>query len=183
MRVWAPTARAVTLRLFDGPTGGHPASEVAMIEGEGTGVWTAQGGADWQERYYQYAVEVFHPWADGAPPSGSGNIVTSIATDPYSRSLAADGERTHICDIEHAPELKPAGWDQLRKSATTGSGSPPGSEPTDMAVYELHVRDFSAMDSSVPPELRGKYGAFGASHSHAVKHLTALAGAGLNPKP
>ena len=31
---------------------------------------------------------------------------------------------------------------------------------TDISVYELHVRDFSASDASVPERLRGKYRAF-----------------------
>jgi pullulanase len=35
------------------------------------------------------------------------------------------------------------------------------------------------MDESVPWELRGKYGAFGATESTPVKHLAALAAAGL----
>ena len=167
IRLWAPTARRVTLRVFDRPSGGECAFEVGMREEAGSGVWIAEGGADWEGRYYQYELEVFHPWADGE----GGNVCVCHATDPYSRSLGADGERTHICDV-HAPELKPPGWDALVKPAT-------GSEPTDMAIYELHVRDFSALDESTPWDVRGKYLAFAERDSVPCRHLAGLADAGL----
>jgi pullulanase len=119
LRVWAPTAKSMTLHLFDQPHGGDAVAVLAMSEDARSGVWTAEGGPDWNGKYYQYAVEVYHPWGGGAPPSGAGNVVTSYATDPYSRSLAADGERTHICDVANAPELKPPGWDYLRKPTSS----------------------------------------------------------------
>ena len=46
-------------------------------------------------------------------------------------------------------------------------------------VYELHVRDFSASDPSVPSELRGKYLAFAREGTRCDKHLRALAAAGV----
>ena len=171
VRLWAPTAKSVHLRLFSEARGGVPEHVIPMTEDATSGVWTTEGDGDWVGKYYQYAVEVYHPWADGAPPSGCGNLVTSIVTDPYSRSLSANGVRTHIADLD-APELKPSGWDYLQK--------PPASyEPTDSAIYELHIRDFSALDETVPSDLRGKYGAFGATDSTPVKHLAGLAAAGL----
>jgi pullulanase/glycogen debranching enzyme len=50
---------------------------------------------------------------------------------------------------------------------------------TDMAIYELHVRDFSATDTSVPPAVRGKYLAFCEDASMGMKHLSALAESGI----
>ncbi|KAG1679653.1 hypothetical protein FOA52_006170 [Chlamydomonas sp. UWO 241] len=46
------------------------------------------------------------------------------------------------------PALKPAGWDSHAVA--------PLHQWTDISVYELHVRDFSATDSSVPEALRGE---------------------------
>ncbi|HYU86757.1 MAG TPA: pullulanase-type alpha-1,6-glucosidase, partial [Kribbellaceae bacterium] len=46
-------------------------------------------------------------------------------------------------------------------------------------IYELHVRDFSATDTTVPAAHRGKYLAF-ADDGAGTKHLKALAAAGLN---
>jgi pullulanase len=48
-----------------------------------------------------------------------------------------------------------------------------------MVVYELHVRDFSINDASVPERLRGKYGAFTRTDSNGMRHLAALAKSGL----
>jgi pullulanase-type alpha-1,6-glucosidase len=127
-------------------------------------------------KYYQYEIETYHPWGGGAPDGGLGGVVTSYVTDPYSRSLSADGERTHICDV-NAPELKPTGWDSLKKPKPPGGGEV--FEPTDMAIYELHVRDFSALDESTPDALRGKYAAFTCDGSVPVRHLENLAKAGL----
>lgn len=50
------------------------------------------------------------------------------------------------------PDLAPEGW--------AAEASPPQVPATDISVYELHIRDFSASDASVPQDLRGKYGAF-----------------------
>jgi pullulanase-type alpha-1,6-glucosidase len=51
--------------------------------------------------------------------------------------------------------------------------------PSDLSIYELHVRDFSINDPSVPAAKRGKYLAFTEAGSHGMRHLTALAAAGL----
>jgi len=42
--------------------------------------------------------------------------------------------------------------------------SPPILQRTDISIYELHIRDFSAMDPSVPERLRGRYLAFSPQH-------------------
>ncbi len=46
-------------------------------------------------------------------------------------------------------------------------------------LYELHVRDFSATDETVPAELRGTYAAFTQKRSDGMKHLTTLGLAGV----
>ena len=170
VRLWAPTARDVRFKLFDLPSGGDPAFESAMRE-SADGVWTVVGPADWEGKYYQFEVDVFHPWGGGV----AGSFVKSTATDPYSRSLSADGERSHIVDLD-APELKPAGWDDAERWKR---GCVQSAEPTDYAIYELHVRDFSAMDESTPWDARGKYLAFAERDTVPTRHLRSLAEAGL----
>jgi pullulanase/glycogen debranching enzyme len=46
-------------------------------------------------------------------------------------------------------------------------------------IYELHIQDFSISDQTVPEELRGTYKAFTIKDSSGMKHLAALAQAGL----
>lgn len=78
-------------------------------------------------------------------------LETSELTDPYSRATTADGARTLFVDLA-AEALTPAGWHDYAAC--------PVERFTDITVYELHVRDFSATDESVPEQLRGTYRAF-----------------------
>jgi pullulanase len=48
-----------------------------------------------------------------------------------------------------------------------------------MAIYELHVRDFSIADETVPSAERGTFAAFTETTSNGMKHLQALADAGM----
>ena len=48
-----------------------------------------------------------------------------------------------------------------------------------MRIYELHLRDFSVNDASVPAAHRGKYLAFTDAGSDGMRHLRALAVAGM----
>jgi pullulanase-type alpha-1,6-glucosidase len=101
---------------------------------------------------------------------GTG-LVRNFVTDPYSVSLTTDSKRSYIADLD-SPALKPRSWDAQRAPATVKA------QP-DMAVYELHVRDFSRDDPTVSLAKRGKYTAFGETQSNGMRHLRALAKAGL----
>jgi pullulanase-type alpha-1,6-glucosidase len=162
LRLWAPTARAVTLQLFGGPRTATPSATRAMTREPGTGVWTIVGEPGWRGQYYLYEVEVYVP--------SSGRVEHNRVTDPYSLSLARDSARTQIVDLDD-PALAPAGWDALAKPGLRG--------PQDIVLYELHVRDFSAQDASVPAAWRGTFKAFTLEGSNGMKHLRSLADAGL----
>lgn len=160
LRVWAPTAQSVRLHLFKDPTGGEP-TIVDMQYDPTTGVWSA-GDKSWDGLYYLYEVKVFAP--------STGKVETNLVTDPYSISLSMNSLRSQIVDLA-SNDLKPKGWDKLKKPALAA--------PEDSVLYELHVRDFSAFDESVPENLRGTYLAFTQKESNGMKHLEALAQAGL----
>src|SRR5690349_20531027 len=81
-----------------------------------------------------------------------------------------NSKRSQIVDLNEV-DLKPQGWDQLVKPALAA--------PEDIVIYELHIRDFSISDKTVPEELRGTYKAFTVKDSNGMKHLIALAQAGL----
>jgi len=160
-KLWAPTARNVSVCVYDSGSGNAVASE-AMAADPATGVWTLHQGADLGGKYYKYAVEVF--------VRGVG-VVRNLVTDPYSVSLTSDSRRSYVASLDSAA-LKPAGWDAHTAPATVA-------DPVDMTIYELHVRDFSATDPTVPAAQRGKYLAFTQTGSNGMKHLKALAEAGL----
>ena len=67
--------------------------------------------------------------------------------------------------------MKPDGWDAIEK--------PEIGAAEDISLYEIHVRDFSMNDASVPEELRGTYKAFTLEDTNGVSHLAALQEAGL----
>ena len=160
IRLWAPTARSVTLRLFADST--TPAFTSQAMTRDANGVWSVTGEASWANQFYLYDVEVF--------VRTTGTVEHNVVTDPYSLSLARNSTRTQIVDLD-APSLKPSGWDSLVK--------PPLAAPEDITLYELHVRDFSANDASVPANLRGTFKAFTQEDAYGMKHLASLAAAGL----
>jgi pullulanase len=161
LRVWAPTARSVNLQLF--PDASSPEEQVLPLTLDPiTGVWSITGEAGWLNKYYLYDVEVFVPI--------SGKVEQNIVTDPYSISLSMNSQRSQIVDLADAT-LQPQDWKALEK--------PPLAAFEDSVIYELHIRDFSANDTSVPAELQGTYLAFTQSASNGMQHLRALAEAGL----
>lgn len=155
LRLWAPTAQDVKLRL------GTPERTVPMTR-NAQGVWSVQGEPGWKGQPYRYEVRVFAP--------STGKIETNLVTDPYSVALTLNSTRSVLTDLNDASQ-KPAGWEALKKPAL-GSVS-------DLSFYELHLRDFSASDASVPAAQRGTYLAFTQANSSGMRHLKALADAGL----
>jgi pullulanase len=177
LSVWAPTAQRVELLHWaDGPdysldpATGKPRSSAAerraarslppsatldMQRGpagtDRAGVWSIPRPEAWTGTSYKLRVTAFCP--------ATNRVEVMEATDPYARAVTADGERCVFCgDLSPAAAasassgMAPEGWEAHR--------SPPLAQWTDVSVYELHIRDFSAMDLTVPEHLRGKYLAF-----------------------
>jgi pullulanase-type alpha-1,6-glucosidase len=164
LKVWAPTAvldPGVTVQLYndDGSAYGEP---VAMTLDPATGVWSAEGDADWDRKFYTYTLKVYSNYGD--------TLLTNTVSDPYAVSGSTDGLRSQIVNLEDA-DLKPAGWNTLSKPALAA--------PEDIVLYELHVRDFSVADPTVPAADRGKYTAFDVAGSNGRNHLEDLAASGL----
>jgi pullulanase len=161
-RLWAPTARSVRLFVYD-----HPAEAAEaihpMAEGE-SGVWEIRvGDAGWLNRkYYVYEVKVFSRL--------KGQIVTNLVTDPYSLGLSPNSSKSLVVELD-SPITKPDLWESISK--------PDLPSPADTVLYELHIRDFSIFDETVPEKDRGKYNAFTHIFSNGMLHLWSLAKAGL----
>ncbi|MBB5132050.1 pullulanase-type alpha-1,6-glucosidase [Thermocatellispora tengchongensis] len=160
LAVWAPTAQKVRLALYREPSGGTPALH-DMRRDDHTGVWSVRGLPTWKNRYYTFWVTVYSPAA--------GRVVTNEVTDPYGLALAAGSGRSRLVDLSDRAH-RPEGWAGLRK--------PEPVRQDRASIYELHVRDFSASDTTVPEALRGTYGAFAAGGA-GMRELRALARDGL----
>lgn len=174
--LWAPTAQHVALCIYPNATGHASAiysqnstttdkangkSPSNASYDERTGIWHWRLPSDLSGQYYRFLVDVFVPQI---------GIIRNLVTDPYSVSLSADSVRSYFADLNQT-QLQPDGWAQ--------SYGKPVSHQTDLSVYELHVRDFSVNDDSVPSNWRGKYLAFTQTNSFGMRHLKALAQAGL----
>ncbi len=164
IRVWAPTAKSVKLNFYaDADTAAK--TTVDMVEDSDTGVWryTDANAARSNVAYYTFSVNVFSRWADN-------KVVTNEITDPYSVSLNANSKRSFLANLASAAS-KPAGWDS--------HAIPALAHATDITLYELHMRDFSVSDATVPASHKGKFLAFTDTTSNGMVHLKTLAQAGM----
>lgn len=155
LSVWAPTAQSVALEL-DGKA-------VAMRRDDTSGVWSVTGPAAWKNKPYRYVVTVWAP--------SVRKIVVNKVTDPYSVALTANSERSLVADLDDKA-LAPSGWADLAK--------PKAVPLRDAQIQELHIRDFSVADPTVPAEDRGTYLAFTDKNADGSKHLRELAEAGTS---
>ena len=160
VKVWAPTAQSMNLELFSGEQDAAAAKTIAMKETRG--LWTAKIDVSWIGHYYLFDEKVYAP--------STHMLVENVVTDPYSIDLALNGVKSRITDMD-AEANEPSGWDEDR--------SPRLAQINDLTIYELHVRDFSVGDATVPAAHKGTYLAFTDSNSEGMKHLQTLAGAGL----
>ena len=162
LKLWAPTAASVRALIY--PAGNTSNAEPAQIfpmtlDGN---AWSVSIPRQFENYFYLYEVTVYQPSTD--------RMETSLVTDPYSFSLAMNGEKSQLVDLDSS-NLKPPGWDDLQKPVLNSF--------KDMVIYELHIRDFSANDQTVPFVYRGTYDAFTQYSSAGMQHLKSLAQAGL----
>lgn len=163
-KLWAPTARAVTVKLFNSDKSPATPAEIALTFDQHNGTWSAQAKQDLSGYFYQYQIQLWH--------NASKQLETIITTDPYSLSLSVNSEHSQVVDLNAAMTM-PTGWAEHQ--------TPVVKNLEDNVFYELHIGDFSGNDSSVSsPAVQGKYQAFAETNSDGIKHLKRLHAAGLN---
>ncbi len=160
IKVWAPTAQTMKLQLFKTSTDTAPSQVVAMTYHNG--VWVSRLSSDWIGKYYLLDETVYAPT--------TRSVVENVVSDPYSIDIALNGSKSRITDMDAARNT-PAGWEF--------DHAPALARVNDLSIYELHVRDFSVNDQTVPAEHRGMYLAFTDRNSDGMKHLRDLSQAGL----
>jgi pullulanase len=112
-RVWAPTATKVTLRIYDGPTGGRPRLQAMSKHRDGT--WDAMLLGDWRGFYYTYTA------------IGKDNRFDPAREllDPYARAVTAHNGRAIVVHDE------------------TPVADRPSFPISEAIIYEMHIRDFT----------------------------------------
>ena len=134
-RIWAPTAEAAELVLYDRPLGGDALRRIPLEQGR-AGTWQITLQGEQKGLYYAFRVRIRSAWSQEVP-------------DPYVKLVGTNGRRGVIGDMR---ETDPPGWSQDRAPAFGGQ-SP---SPVDAVIYELHVRDASIHPSSGIRE-KGKF--------------------------
>ncbi|MRG59625.1 pullulanase-type alpha-1,6-glucosidase [Agromyces sp. CFH 90414] len=158
--IWAPTAQAVGLERWDaGATGDHELVEATFDDASGT--WAVPAASVSAGDEYRWNVTVYAPTTDA--------IEQNSVTDPYSAALTVNSARTVVVDLDD-PALAPSEWAE--------TPAPTVERSVDRAIYELHVRDFSITDETVPEDERGTYRAF-TRDSAGTAQLAELAEAGI----
>lgn len=160
-RLWAPTAQAATLLTWEAGAEGDPVRHEAAWDAA-SGVWSVKGAKSLKGDEYLWEVVVYAP--------ASGAIETNLVTDPYSVALTTNSERSVAIDLDDKA-WRPKAWEKTE--------APMIDRQVDRAIYELHIRDFSITDETVPAEERGTYRAF-TRDSAGTAQLRELADAGIN---
>ena len=131
-KVWAPTASAVVVNLYEAGSDGLPFERVTMTRGE-KGVWSATAFCG-HGTYYTYTVTT--------------SLGAQEAVDPYAKAVGVNGDRGMVIDLA---STDPEGFDQDQYYASLNAYN-------EAVIWEVHVRDFSnrVAGSRYP----GKYLAF-----------------------
>jgi len=137
VKLWAPTAKTVSVALFDDAAG--PSFSSLPMECDSNGIWSATINGNVDGKYYLYAITL--------PGRRAGQTVTNRVNDPYARGCSANTGRTLIYD---PVQTQPEGWARDQFVRLTNN--------TDAILYEAHIRDFSInTNSGASPLNRGKY--------------------------
>ena len=132
-RLWAPTAKAVSVNLYRSGTEGTPdLLERIQMHYDTRGTWVVQKEGNLSGIYYTYQVYV------------GGHSVE--ACDPYARTTGVNGRRAMVLDLR---STDPDHWDEDFDPNAHN-------RVTDNIIYELHIRDLS-MDKNSGICNKGKF--------------------------
>jgi len=114
-RLWAPTAQAVTLFLYEAGNGGQPLEKLHLQQ-RPKGLWQFETDRNLDGTYYEYEVTV--------------DQITRRTADPYARACGVNGSRSMVLDLRRTD---PENW----------MGDLPPAPTPEQVIYELHIKDFS----------------------------------------
>ncbi|MEM1119794.1 MAG: type I pullulanase [Bacteroidota bacterium] len=122
-RLYAPPAAKAILRFYEKGVGGEAVEEISMRRGE-DGVWAVTVAKNLEGQYYTFQTLINDKWGAEVP-------------DPYVKAVGVNGKRGQVIDFQ---KTNPEGWENDRR--------PTLENPTDIILYELHIRDLSMHENS-----------------------------------
>ncbi|MEL6393167.1 MAG: type I pullulanase, partial [Bacteroidota bacterium] len=123
-KLWSPGAEQARILVYanDGLTEEGPLETAPMSHRQG--VWSAQLDGDQVGKYYTFQIMKDERWLAEAP-------------DLYARAVGTNGRRAQVVDLS---ATDPTDWENDQR--------PRVESPTDMVIYEMHLRDISVHESS-----------------------------------
>jgi pullulanase len=131
VRIWAPTAHEVQLKLYKSAESVQYDSVYSLKAAE-SGTWQIELEGNFESKLYTFQVLDETGWLNECP-------------DIHAKATGVNGLRGMIIN---PATTNPEKWESDKRCSVV--------QPTDMVVYELHVRDFSiSPDSGI--QYKGKY--------------------------
>lgn len=124
-RLWAPTAREVSVLLYDqgdASKADAPKQTIQMNCKKGksfNGIWEISVPGDLHETYYEFRLLI--------------HGVFSKSADPYAHACGVNGKRSMVVDLKRT---NPNDWDKVK--------TPEVKCKNDVIVYEAHIADISS---------------------------------------
>ena len=153
-KVWSPISANVILNLYDAGApkslGGSDIKRTNEMFYSKGGVWELTVKGDLKGKFYTYTLT-----------NANGTVE---AIDPYAKACGVNGMRGFVYD-KTSSEANPEGWDTV-PAIWNGQQGYDISTPQQLAIYEVHIRDFTIdsswdKDNSDPnKEKGGTYNAF-----------------------
>ena len=129
--LWAPTAEAVKVNIFDEGLDSKAVNSVKMRRGD-NGQWMAEIDEDLNGKFYTFNVCIDGKWLDDTP-------------GVMAKAVGVNGKRAAILDLN---STDPEGWENDKR--------PELKSFNDIILYEMHHRDFS-LDSLSGINNKGKF--------------------------
>lgn len=129
--IWAPTAERILFRLYREGDVGEAVHEFDLEPGE-NGTWLLDLPGHWNGWFYTFQVCDEQGWLLEIP-------------DIYAWATGINGKRGMAC---YRHETNPEGWEKDERMTQK--------RPTEMVIYEMHVRDFS-IDPNSGMQFKGKF--------------------------
>jgi len=131
VKIWAPTAQRIFFRLYKLGQGGDAIKEYQMLP-DNDGTWIYEIKENLENLFYTIQVRDSEGWLKEGP-------------DIYAKATGVNGTRGMIIDPQ---KTNPPKWESDIRHTVAN--------PTDMVIYEVHIRDFS-MSPSSGIKNKGKY--------------------------
>ena len=177
--VFSEHATKVELCLFDSPEAEHESERIALPE-QTDMIWHGYVPGILPDQLYGYRV--LGPYD---PCAGHRFNPNKVVLDPYAKAI---GRTIRWCDEMYGYRIGAAEQDLaiderdnapyaplgavIDTAFTWGEDRHPRTPWHKTVIYELHVKGFTKLHSSVPKKMRGTYA--GLSTEEAIRHLTDL---------